>query len=552
MSRSNIEPLQECLYHKIQTSEDVTKLRQCLKICGRSVLQSWADGNGYDALHHVIMADNAEAMGIIFAMGHFKAPHEPKYHSYIHLAANFGNRTNVAMLLQERPSDYSLKKTKFKWVKKPTEIPLMSKDGASRVSPLDVAANCGYVGCVKTILDVSSTHNLLEINSNNYLCTSTASNSSSALRLLLKQSPSEDDLKAAVGTALKLANADCLDVLLNCNPNLTSLFSGMNLYHVLFSYSMSFKREWYQSLLAVTSVLLKHGQNPMSTIPFRTYPLYSLLSHTPSSEFGQTSHYIIACMVLLLNADVDTNFNEVAYEGKHSNSNIQTAFGRSAFPSSLHCLYANVRCLLKLFEHDDVTHIHLRLFVTKTTETLLKHGADLSICGPIDNTEYHGDALLAFLFVVIKLGLDERTMNTFRLLTQNGSDPNLSCNGHYPVNVLVDEILTNSDMFGKKYEHSQASFTELVTEMVDTLLGNMTHTSLQEASRVEVSGKPTTHLQKKIFKLCRKELKSRSAKVQSLKAGCRFCLLKACHWKPTNVIELPLPLALKQYVNGVR
>ncbi|KAH3725743.1 hypothetical protein DPMN_051592 [Dreissena polymorpha] len=156
------------------------------------------------------------------------------------------------MLLKERPGDFPTKKTKFKWLKPPT-VPFVSVNGTSSVTSLDVAAECGHVGCVKTILDFSSVKTRFGMDANNYLSGACSCNSPSALRLLLKQNPATDKVKDAVGTALKLANAECLDVLLSCRPNLSTLFSGMNLYHVLYSYSMSFKKEWYESLLTVSS-----------------------------------------------------------------------------------------------------------------------------------------------------------------------------------------------------------------------------------------------------------------------------------------------------------
>lgn len=540
--------LKKQLYKKICTTEDVIILRQSLEKCKKTDILQWTDENDYDILHHAILASNVEALGMIFALGYFKAPHEPMRHSYIHLAANFGNRSITAMLLQERPQDYSTQKTKFKWVIAPTVTPFISKDGTSLVAPLDVAAECGHVGCVRTILDVSSVRNKLQVDTYNYLSAACASNSPSALRLLLKQNPQSDEVKTAVGAALKLANAECLDVLLRCSPNLKTLFSGMNLYHVLYSYSMSFKKEWYESLLTVTSVLLKHAQNPVSSVPFRTYPLYSLISHVPASEFGQSSTYMTACMVVLLNAHVDPNFNEVEFEEQHESLNIQTAFGRSAFSSSLHCLYGNVRNLLRRFE-DDATNI--RRYVTKSTETLLRHGAELNIVGPIEDTDIAGNALHAFIKVIVPLGFDERSMTTFRLLMQNGSNPNHACNGTYPINTFANEILLHSDAFEKLPPFDEASTMEFVREIVGTLTANMTQTALSESVIKEFDGKPTNAIQRRIFRLCRDELTKNAGHVLSLKQQCRLVLLHACRWRSVAVLELPLPVALKKYINGI-
>ncbi|XP_060564978.1 uncharacterized protein LOC132724177 [Ruditapes philippinarum] len=547
---TKINDLKSTLYLKINTTEDVFRLRGCFEKCDRDQLLSWTDKDGYDILHHAIMSENIEAVGIIFALGHFKPPHEPKFHSYIHLAANFGSKTIVIMLLQERPRDYSTNKSKFKWVNPPTETPLHSPDGTSMVTPLDVAALSGHASCVRSILDVSSVKTKLEFGSENHLSAACASNSPSALRLLLKERTTSDDLKSAVGAALKLANAECLDVLLRCNPSLTSLFSGMNLYHVLYSYSLSFKKEWYESLLTVTSVLLKYKQNPVSDIPFRTYPLYSLLSHTPASDFGKSYPYIAACMVVLLNAGVDPNFDEVKFEKEHEALHIQTAFGRLSYSSALHCLYDNVITLVRHFE-DDVTNI--RRFVTKCTETLLRHGADLSVQGSVGDgpNGFIGNPLHAFLKVSILLGLDERSITTFRLLIQNGSDPNENESGKFPLNTFCDEILMHSEKFEKITKSDEASQLEYVNEIVNTLFGNMTLTSVSSACKIEFGGKPTNDIQRKLFKICKDEMQKRASSVWNLKVLCRLSILQACKWKSTAVVELPIPIALKKYINNV-
>lgn len=547
---TNLNELMITLYMKNNTTEDVSRLRNCLETCERVKLLAWTDNNGYDILHHAILSDNIEAVGMIFALGHFKPPHEPVFHSYMHVAANYGNRSICVMLLQERPRDYSTKKTKFKWVKPPA-CALCSSDGTSMVSPLDVAAESGHIGCVRSILDVSSVKIKLEFGSDNHLSATCASNSPNALRLLLKQRPSSDDIKSAVGAALKLANAECLDVLLSCNTSLVSLFSGMNLYHVMYSYSLSFKKEWYESLLTVTSILLKHKQSPVCTIPFRTYPLYSLLSHTPASDFGKSYPYIVACMVVLLNAGVDPNFNEIVFESEHEQLRIQTAFGRSSYCSALHCIYDNVTTLLRQFQ-DDTTNI--RRFVTKCTETLLRHGIEPSIKGTIGeiSDSLVGNALHAFLKICIVLGLDERSIVTFRLLIQNGSDPNESDSGIFPLNTFCSEILIHPEMFEKLPKCEENTQQEYILEVVVTLVDCMTVSSVNDARKVNYDGKPTNQQQKRLFKLCKDEIQKSSSAVRSLLVLCRLAILKSCGFKSVKVVELPVPVALKKYINNVK
>ncbi|KAH3729495.1 hypothetical protein DPMN_055467 [Dreissena polymorpha] len=311
---------------------------------------------------------------------------------------------------------------------------------------------------------------------------------------------------------------------------------------------MSFKKEWYESLLTVTSVLLKHRQNPLSTIPFRTYPLYSLISHIPASNFGQSSTYMTACMVVLLNAQVDPNFNEVEYETRYEAFNIQTAFGRSAFPSSLHCLYGNVLNLIRHFDEDTTS---VRRFVTKATETLLRHGAEPNVIGPIEDTRLHGNALHAFMKICISLGLDERSITTFRLLIQNGSDPNVETTGIFPLNTFVEEILVNCDKFEKLSKHDEVSITEYVSEVLTTLLDSMLQRSISSSLKYKIDGKPSNAIQRKLYKMCRDEMSKRSLCVDSLTKLCRLQILSSCKWRSTLVVQLPIPVALKKYLNNI-
>jgi hypothetical protein len=54
---------------------------------------------------------------------------------------------------------------------------------------------------------------------------------------------------------------------------------------------------------------------------------------------------IIACLVVLLNAGASPNFDEIEFEMAHEREGIQTAFGRLAYSTALHCLFGNICCL---------------------------------------------------------------------------------------------------------------------------------------------------------------------------------------------------------------
>ena len=537
-----LEDLKNTLYIKVNTNDDISKIKQSLEKCDRNSLQSWTDDSGYNILHHSILSNNIEAVGIIFALGLFKPPHEPGSHPYIHLASNLGNQTVVSMILQERPRDNKV--ARFKWVSAPKVGP---NAGAviSTVAPLDVAGDSGHIGCVKTILNFCSGGNMVVSEVDNHLCRACKNNSPSALRLLLTQKPSEEDVKAAVGCAHKLANAECLDALLKCNPPVTKLFRGMNLYHVLFSYSLSFKKEWYESLLTVTTVLLKYRQNPMCPIPFCTYPLYSLLSHTPASDFGKSFPYMIACLILLLNAGVDPNFNEIEVEEQNRSHNIQSAFGRSAFASSFHCLFEAAETYTKQFEDETM---NIKRYLTKCVETLIKHGADPNINGPVGNGGLSGNALHAFMNIILLVGIDNKTVTIFKTFIYTGADVNGCPTELFPVNVLCNNVLTNVKPFEVVKKRVEPEFTEQFKDIVQCLLDRMTHISVIKASKVEYDGKPIHDNQRKLFKFLKDEVNKRANTVWSMKQMCKTEVLHSCYGKTSSIMKLPIPTALKQFL----
>ena len=543
-SDANLKGLKDMLYQKVDTNEDITKIRQSIEKCEKKALLSWTDESGYDILHHAVLSNNIEAVGIIFALGLFKPPHEPKNHPYLHVACNLGNKAITSMLLQERPRDNKM--TSFQWVSPPKVGPI-NKGDTTNVTPLDVAGDSGHIGCVTTVLDFFSKGNKVVSEPDNNLCRACKNNSPSALRLLLTQKPPEDDVKAAVGCALKLANAECLDVLLRCNPRLTSLFRGMNLYHVLFSYSLSFKKEWYESLLTVTTVLLKHKQNPMCSVPFCTYPLYSLLSHTPASDFGRSFPYIIACLVLLLNAGVDPNFNEVAFEEQNSSHNIQSAFGRSSYASSFHCLFDTIEQFTKQYEDEEM---NIKRYMTKCVDTLIKHAADPNIYGPIGEEGLHGNALHAFMHVVLLVGFDSKMMTVFDKLVQTGADVNGCPSEKYPINVLCSKVLNTAGAFEKIPKTGVNEFTENFKEMITVILDRMKYSAVQQACKVEFDGKPVSELQKKLFKYLKDEMNKRASQIWTLKQICRTEILQYCQRKTDFVLTLPIPGSMKCFLVG--
>ena len=127
--------LKDTLYQKVDSSDDITQIRHLIERCDKRPLLAWTDDTGYDILHHAILSNNIEALGIIFALGLFKPPHEPKSHSYIHLACNLGNKAIVSMLLQERARDNKI--ANFKWVL-PPKVGRVKVGDITKVTPLSI------------------------------------------------------------------------------------------------------------------------------------------------------------------------------------------------------------------------------------------------------------------------------------------------------------------------------------------------------------------------------------------------------------------------------
>ncbi|KAK3580415.1 hypothetical protein CHS0354_012438 [Potamilus streckersoni] len=532
----------------VHSVEDVDRLRHYLDKLDRNTIQSWSDDQGLDVLHHAIMSNNIECLEMIFAKGHFKPPLEPKSLPYIHMAASLGHRAILFALLQARPSDN--RTAPYSWKLRTIEVGKVVCDGSTKQwRPLDIAAEAGHAECVKAILDFDNARKTLKLklDADNYLYQACEKDSPSSLRLLLlTQKPSENEIKSAVGVALKTAKAECLDILLRHKTNITNLFGGMNLYHVLYSYSMSFDKTWYESLLTVTSVLIKHGQNFCLAEPFRTYPLYSLLSHSPTQEFENASQYLIACLLLLLNAGANPNFNEEKFEVDNESSTSKTAFGRSSFASALHCIFETVGSFAEQFKDSD---FFVRRYTLKCAEILLKHHANPNITGRIGESGLAGNALHAFLSILPAIGVDQKMVTCFKLLIHSGADPNSNPSGKYPVNVVCDAFVSLAS--SQKESKDTQTVINSMKYIFLFLLDNMNMLALRKANAVYVAspqGRIINPVQENLVQFFNKEFAYRSSHVWPLKSLCKCTILIYCGRKFLNVMELPLPQKLKNEI----
>lgn len=93
------------LVHMIQTYGETSALKTCIEKISKKSIEQYKGENGMDVLHYAIIANNMEAVSLLFHKGIFKPPHESSSFPYLHLAARLGHKMILNMLLQERPLD---------------------------------------------------------------------------------------------------------------------------------------------------------------------------------------------------------------------------------------------------------------------------------------------------------------------------------------------------------------------------------------------------------------------------------------------------------------
>ncbi|XP_067674477.1 poly [ADP-ribose] polymerase tankyrase-1-like [Haliotis asinina] len=521
----------------ILNHEDSINLRSSIDTCSPGALQSWRDSSGLDLLHHAILTNNVVAVGTLFSRGLFKTPHEPGRHPYLHLACHLGYKSLLIMLLQERAGDNKPALFHFPGDERHSVNCVDADNEQKKCTPLDVAAEAGHLMCVKAILDFSQTGSKTtsKEKSESYTDLACKMDSPSALRLLLCENPSRSDLQKAVALALKMARPECLDALLRHDIDKKDVFGGMNFFHVLFTYSYSFDKTWYESLLAVTSVLLRHGHSVHAFRPSRTFPLYSLLSRTHFHDLERSAPYRIACLLLLLNSRADPNFDEIKIEELVNENEYETAFGRKAYPSALHSLFDT----LATYVADDCELDTVHKFMYKSTEILLNHGADVNYIGNTGQNRY-GTSLHALADTSRRLGFHKQTLH---LLLRRGADPNIHTDClplSYFCEVFYGDVtnLTKDTTFQKLAD----------SRRLEPLLKGMTMKSLQETEQYIRQLKEDVEKNScgnACLGVILEEIETYTRHVWSLKRSCMQIIWAQIGRKVINFGCLPLPLALK-------
>lgn len=458
----------ELLLDAISLHFDSADLKAKLNKCDVNHITKWKNSCSFDLVHHCILENNIVALLLLLSRGLFKPPHEPATWPYLHLVACLGHKTLISTVVQELK--YQNEAVLLDWVAYYANIQkkitgpsphLGDEVKSKRITPIDIAALFYNATCVRLLLDFwqvqpkNQTRRFSSRQDNSsslYLSLACKAQSPLALRVLLKE---DSDKKEALECALKMSAPECVDIVLRDGKiqDMSKVFQGMNLFHVLYSYSTCMTLKQYESMVEITSILLRHGQDVNSVRPSRTFPLHSLLSHHGAGcTMEQKGHFLLATLLLLLKAGADTNVDEILIEGKLNDSEHHTAFGRGPYSSACHCVISNSHLLKTNAFEDCLVTDHVDNYCYKCIELLLRHGADLGYLGKfrpcLDQAFfppgfYHSGTVLHSLMssrsvsyinypilrLILHYGVDANTKGSYRL-------PVLGLNIVYAINVL--------------------------------------------------------------------------------------------------------------------
>ncbi|XP_067668503.1 uncharacterized protein [Haliotis asinina] len=516
----------------VKKGMDGPKLKQYLLVPKASAFRSWADDNGLDALHHAILLNSPEALQLMLSEGYFTHPHEPKINPYAHLAARLGFRTVLGIILQFRPDDFRLMSGKY-------VIPGQNNDVDERMkTPLDIAAEYDHIECVRTILNMCVIKIYPQATSKDDVSLACLANSPLSLELILKQNPSETDIKCGIEVSLQYARPDCLDILLKQDIPTSSLFKQMNFYHVLYSYSRTFSKGGHSLLPKMTSVLISHGHSVKECRPPRTYPLYSLLSNAFCIQDHDNTQYYIQCMKLLLRKGADPCFDEVKDEAGQVKRGVKPIAGRLAFSSALHCLLETVEVFASVLESRT-----LPKFVEECADILGQYRAHANQIGRVggNKSSLRGTVLHQYAKCSVVIGVDAAIM---KCMLRHGADPNEMVNGKYAVNSYLDmlfEKLAKCQVVDTQHKYKQE---------VDTMLNICTYmspTSIREASKIfkNEHSRNLSEQVKPYVKYVREELGKKCHVIRSLRRLSAWKVWQLCGMKGSAVHALPVSVKMK-------
>ncbi|XP_013063545.2 uncharacterized protein LOC106052664 [Biomphalaria glabrata] len=426
----------------IEQHLDANELKALLRGCLKITLVTWKDEYSLDLLHYCILHNNIVALLVLLNQGCFKPPYSPAAWPYLHLVACLGYASLISTIIQE--INFQNEACMLDWgVHKVYILPktnavtsvLIENFKDQKFTPVDIAAIFQHLNCVELLLDfwqiqrsnsnINVVHNTR--NSSGYLALACKVNSPSALQLLLTK---YTEKKEALECAIRMLSFDCVDIILRQMDGqaVKKAFQGMNLFHVTFTYSCCLTDQQYEAMVETTKVLIKHNQNVNSMQPSRTFPLYSILSHSLAGiRMEECSHFLIDIVRILLKARADPNIDEIRMEEESKDSEESTAFGRQPYSSAVNCLLSNIPVLKRNESFTQIAVKSVDQYSYYCIKLLLKHGADLLHTGKFFSfssnegsltDEYHHGTSLHLMMSTRPVG--QLSFSVLRLLLHSG------------------------------------------------------------------------------------------------------------------------------------
>lgn len=652
----------------VKNGEEVGRLEAHLGLLKKDEFMAWRDDQGLDAMHHVIMADNAEAVDMLLKLGYFARPFEPEVNLYTHFAARLGLRTILGILLTHRPDDFRISKKPLfvpaGWappekdakhgfvrinsasssavstasyrsvllyrkpsakslqlksdtvslrstvsekagmpgqtrpgINKPlsptlgslkpaplptdarrpsldqgiqdsgesTPKPLEAKAGSGlnplMKTPLEVAAGEGHVGCVRLLLDMCVLRANPDTPCKGYLTLAALAGCPASMKLLLKTAQQlkrgpewkerkqdkmrMEDFRSAVEICLQRARPQCLDFLLADNSvDVRGLFKNINFFHVLYTFSATYGKGAYGRLPQATEVLIRRGHDVQAKVPPRTYPLYTLITHSFCYHEYPFTEFYLECMKMLLDSGADPNFDEVEFEKQIlERKGIKFAVGRNAYSSALHCLLETVETYASLLSSPALAV----KFVMTCADILIQRAADVEKVGRIGDarSDLQGDVLHQYAKSSVFLGVDQSILRSF---LRYGAEPGLKIRGKYAINVYFDKLFEAlSQCLVIDLNHKYEADSRL---MLDCLCDLMTPREIKDAHHIfhHTHAGATSEMVKPYVKMVGAELKRRSKIVRPLRGLAAWRVWKLCCKRADLVRDLPVTVEIKTII----
>ena len=304
------------------------------------------DEDKLDMMHHCILAKYEGAIGlldhILMSNTEISSRLEGSL-GYLHLAALIGDSSIVKMLCELSNSGIDVKCGRSSWpdVEILWHYAQKGRDGChvagkvwnnfesvlseisrfpnESVYPVDVAALCGNVDCVRLLLSAHSKKlGPKKSSSTTSLDQAMDVDSMTAFKLLASQSIDPGNLAPTFLHALRQLLPAYVTVLLECGVDTEKALSGSNPYHIACMQTrmsaMQDRSRRFFGLDVLTSLLIDHGFDVNSHRPLGMYPLYSLIYSLVREKDANPAYvpvYHINALKQLLHAGADPNYDEI-------------------------------------------------------------------------------------------------------------------------------------------------------------------------------------------------------------------------------------------------